>query len=117
MKTHPSKQAVTTETFAIMVTVTRKVVRERAVELAMINGRSARDVSKSDWEQAKRDLAVETAPKKAASESAAVRERWDPVPGSSGYKVHVPSGDDEDDEGQDEYEEGDSSTSENQKTS
>jgi hypothetical protein len=99
MKTHPSKQAVTTETFAIMVTVTRKVVRERAVELAMINGRSARDVSKSDWEQAKRDLAVETAPKKAASESAAVRERWDPVPGSSGYKVHVPSGDDEDDEG------------------
>ena len=99
MKTHPSKQAVTTETFAIMVTVTRKVVRERAVELAMINGRSARDVSKSDCEQAKRDLAVETAPKKAASESAAVRERWDPVPGSSGYKVHVPSGDDEDDEG------------------
>ena len=99
MNKNPLKQGILTENSAGIGTVTRKMVRERAVELAVINGRAARDVSKSDWEQAKRDLAVETAPKKAASESAAVRERWDPVPGSSGYKVHVPSGDDEDDEG------------------
>lgn len=26
-------------------------------------------------------------------------ERWDPVPGSTGYKTPVPSNDDEDDEG------------------
>ena len=37
-------------------TVTRKMVRERAVELALIAGRPAIDVSKSDWEQAKQQL-------------------------------------------------------------
>ncbi|MEP6664611.1 MAG: hypothetical protein ABJC04_13200 [Verrucomicrobiota bacterium] len=37
-------------------TVTRRMERERAVELALINGRSAQDVSKADWEQAKREL-------------------------------------------------------------
>ena len=37
-------------------TVTRKVVRERAVEAAVINGRFGQDVSKSDWEQTKREL-------------------------------------------------------------
>ena len=30
--------------------VARGLVRERAVELAIINGRSASEVSKSDWE-------------------------------------------------------------------
>ncbi len=96
MKTNPSKQAVLKKNSAI---VTRKMVRERAVELAMISGRSAQEVSKSDWEQAKRDLDIEPAPKGPERESAAAREHWDPAPGSSGHKVHVPSGDDEDDEG------------------
>ena len=40
--------------------VTRKMVRERAVELAVINGRPAHDASKSDWEQAKRELTTES---------------------------------------------------------
>ena len=30
-------------------------VRQRAVELALINGRTALEVSKSDWEQARRN--------------------------------------------------------------
>ena len=37
-------------------TVTRGMVKERAVELAIINGRPASEVSKTDWEQAKREL-------------------------------------------------------------
>ena len=36
--------------------VTRKMARERAVKLAASSGRSVQDVSKSDWEQAKREL-------------------------------------------------------------
>ena len=36
--------------------VSRKQVRERAVELAALEGHCAQDVSKSDWEQAKREL-------------------------------------------------------------
>ncbi len=82
-------------------TVTRKMVRERAVELAVINGRSARDVSKSDWEQAKRELTGEpdADPKETMLESAPESERWDPVPGSTGHQVRVAPGEDEDDEG------------------
>ncbi len=36
--------------------VTRKLLRERAVELAVAGGGSALDVSKAHWEQAKREL-------------------------------------------------------------
>ena len=90
-----------TENSAGLGTVTRKMVRERAVELAVINGRSAQDVSKSDWEQAKRELTGEpdTDPKAAVLESAPESERWDPVPGSEGRKVPVAPSADEDDEG------------------
>jgi hypothetical protein len=82
-------------------TVTRKMVRERAVELAIINGRSARQVSQDDWEQAKRELAgsPEADPKETALESAPESERWDPVPGSTGQKVPVTPSEDEDEEG------------------
>jgi hypothetical protein len=77
------------------------MVRERAVELAVINGRSAQEVSKSDWEQAKRELSgdSDTNPNEAALESASESERWDPVHGSTGHKVPVAPSDDEDDEG------------------
>jgi len=56
MKTNPLKQGALTEHSAGFGTATREMVRERAVELAVINGRSAQDMSKSDWEQAKREL-------------------------------------------------------------
>ena len=90
-----------TENSAGLGTVTRKMVRERAIELAVINGRSAREVSKSDWEQARRELTGEpdTDPKEAVLESAPESERWDPVPGSEGRKVPVAPSADEDDEG------------------
>jgi len=39
-----------------LVAVTRKVVRERAVILAISVGRSELEVSKADWDQAKREL-------------------------------------------------------------
>lgn len=82
-------------------TVTRAMVRERAVELALINGRTALEVSKSDWEQAKRELTGEpgTDSNEAVLESAPESERWDPVHGSTGHKVPVASSEDEDDEG------------------
>ena len=57
------------------------MVRARAAELALINGRFAHEASKSDWEQAKRELTGEpdTDPKEAVLESAPESERWDPV--------------------------------------
>ena len=101
MKTNPLKDGVITENSAGIGTVTRKMVRERAVELAVINGRAARDVSKSDLEQAKRELTGEpdTDPKEDMLDSAPESERWDPVPGSTGHKVPVAPSADEDEEG------------------
>ena len=72
MNTNPLKQGVLTENSAGIGTVTRKMVRQRAVQLAMMDDRSAHEVSKSDWEQAKRQLTgqPDMDPKEAMLESA-----------------------------------------------
>jgi len=90
-----------TENSAGIGTVTPQMVRERAIELAVINGRSAHDVSKSDLDEAKRELTGEpdTDPKEAMLESASESERWDPLPGSEGRKAPTAPSEDEDDEG------------------
>ena len=95
------KEGALTENSVGIGTVTRQMVRERAVELAIINGRSAQNVSKADLEEAKRELTGEpdTDPKEAALESAPESERWDPVPGSEGRKVPAAPSADEDGEG------------------
>lgn len=40
-------------------TVTRGMIRERAAELALSDGRLAYEASQSDWEQAKQELTGE----------------------------------------------------------
>lgn len=101
MNTNPLKQGILTENSAGIGTVSRQMVRERAVELAAIDGRSAQDVAKADWEQAKRELTgePETDPNTAALEAASEAERWDPVPGSTGHQVPAAPSADEDAEG------------------
>jgi hypothetical protein len=101
MKTNPLKEGALIENSAGIGTVTRKMVRERAVELSVINGRLAQDVSKSDWEQAKRELtgAPDTGTKETILESVPESERWDPLPGSTGHKMSVAASEDEDNEG------------------
>jgi hypothetical protein len=101
MKTNPLKEGALTENSAGIGTVTRKMVRERAIELAAINGRSAHETSKSDWEQAKRELTghPDVDSKEAVLESAPESERWDPVHGSIGHKMPTASSEDEDEEG------------------
>jgi hypothetical protein len=101
MKTNPLKEGVLTENSAGIGTVTRKMVRDRATELAVIDGRPAGDVSKSETELARRELTGEpdTDPKDAVLESAPESDRWDPVPGSAGDKTQVALSEDEDAEG------------------
>ena len=101
MNTNPLKEGALTENAAGIGTVTRKMVRDRAVELAVINGRSPQEASKSDWEQAKRELTGDSDPdaNDTVLESAPETERWDPVHGSTGDKVPIAPSDDEDDEG------------------
>jgi hypothetical protein len=76
------------------------------VELAVMDGRSAQEVTKSDWEQAKRELTgdPDTDPTAALLESVPESERWNPVPGSTGHKVPAIPGDDEDEEGRSDQE-------------
>jgi len=101
MKTNVLKEGVLTQNSVGLGTVTRKMVRARAAELAIINGRSARNVTTSDREQAKRELTGEpdVDPKEAILESAPESERWDLLPGWAGHKVAVPPSEDEDAEG------------------
>jgi hypothetical protein len=101
MKPNPLKDGALTENSAGIGTVTRKMVRQRAVELAVMDDRSAQEVSKSDWQQAKRELTgkPDMDPKEAMLESAPESERWDPVPGSAGHKVSAAPSEDEDEEG------------------
>jgi hypothetical protein len=101
MKHNPLKDGALTEKSAGIGTVTRQMVRERAIELAAINGRSAHQVSQSDWEQAKGELTGDSnaEPKEAVLESAPESERWDPVHGSTGHQVPTAPSEDEDDEG------------------
>jgi hypothetical protein len=82
-------------------TVTPGMVRQRAVELAMINGRTAAEVSTADWDEAKRELTGGSHAdlNDALLESAPESERWDPVPGSVGHKAPESASDDEDDDG------------------
>ena len=101
MNNNPLKQGALTENSTGIGTVTRKMVRERAIELAMINGRSVQEVRKADWEQAKQELTggPDQDPKAAVLESAPESERWDPVPGSAGHRAPVAPSADEDEEG------------------
>jgi hypothetical protein len=101
MKTNPLKQGALTENGVGIGTVTQEMVRERAIELAVIDGRSEKNVSVFDLERAKRELTGETDidPKEAIMEAAPESERWDPVAGSTGHKVGATFNDDEDDEG------------------
>jgi hypothetical protein len=101
MDTNPLKEGALTENSVGIGTVTSKMVQQRAVELAAINGRSAQEVSTADWEQAKLELTGNSSQgaKDAVLESAPESERWDPVAGSAGRQVPAAPGEDEDAEG------------------
>jgi hypothetical protein len=106
MDTNPLNKGVITENSIGIGTVTRKMVRERARELALIEGRVPPQVLQVDYEQAKRELTggADLDPQEAVSESAPESESWDAMPGSTGHKAPESPGEDEDDEGRSEGE-------------
>jgi hypothetical protein len=101
MKTNPLKEGVITENSAGVGTVTRKMVRARAAELAIIDGLLSSESTSAHFAQAKRELTGVPGvdPKDALLESAPESERWDPVHGSTGDKARVAPSEDEDEEG------------------
>jgi hypothetical protein len=101
MEGNPNTIGNLTKNFVGMGTVTPEMVQNRAVELALINGRTAQNVSKLDWEQAKRELTggVEADPKDIFLESLPESDRWNPVAGTEGHQLSGISSEDEDEEG------------------
>ncbi len=101
MKSNPLKTGVISENAAGIGTVTRQMVRARAAELAIIDGHLSHDATRTHFAQAKRELTgvPDVDPKEALLDAAPESERWDPVPGSTGHKMPVATGEDEDEEG------------------
>ena len=101
METNPLKDGALTENSKGLGTVTLKMIKDRAIEIAWINGRGANELRPVDYVEANRELTgqPEADPQEAALETAPESERWDPVPGSTGGKVPVAAGEDEDEEG------------------
>ncbi len=101
MITNPLKEGTLTENSEGLGTVTPEMVRARAAELAVINGRPADGATRADQDQARRELTgdPQVDPTASVLESAPESERWDPVHGSTGSKVAVAPGEDEDEEG------------------
>ena len=82
-------------------TITRGMVRERAAELAAINGRQPHEVNGTDWDDARRELTGDSPidRKKALLESIPESNRWNPIPGSVGHEAMVSFDDNEDGDG------------------
>jgi len=101
MRKNPLNKGIIAENFSEIGAVSQAMVRKRALELAVINGRSEQGVTITDWEQAKRELTggQDMDPKQAMLESISEEKRWDPVPGSTGFQVPDSPPEDEDMEG------------------
>lgn len=70
-------------------TVTNKMVMQRARQIAVINGRSEKDVMDTDIAEARRELQGEDElnPTPTREENLPEDKRWDPVPASEGRKA------------------------------
>ena len=94
MKNNPLTYGNISENGAGIGIVSRRMIRERAAEIGLINGRSPAEVTKTEWDQAKRELTGDSpvSPLTELLESAPESDRWNPVPGSPGHRA-LTSGD------------------------
>jgi len=100
-ETNPLKDGLLTLNSAGIGRVTRRMVRERAVELAAQDGRTLQETSKSDWDEARRQLTGEpgTDLKDAVLDAMPGTTGWNVVPADTGHQVPAAPGEDEDAEG------------------
>jgi hypothetical protein len=62
METNPLPQGTLTENGLGIGVVSRRMIRGRASEIAVINGHLASEITKTDWDQAKLELGVVAKP-------------------------------------------------------
>jgi hypothetical protein len=106
MKNNPINKGIIGENFAGVGAVSRKMIQQRASELALIAGRPGNEVHEADVEQAKRELAGEPDIDRQDAFLNALPEskRGDPTPGSTGHETPGAEDEDMDDEGRSETE-------------
>lgn len=106
VKNNPVNVGAISENFKGIGPVSHRMVRVRASELGLIDGRSAEDVRSGDVEAAEHELAGESDSdrKDDLLESLPESKRWDPVPGSEGRETPGAESEDMDDEGRSETE-------------
>src|SRR6476659_6405656 len=85
------------EHFEGLGTVTPDMVRRRAEELAVINGRLPHQVTETDLTQAREELmGIEPAsPADEGQEPLPESKRWDPIPATVGRQAEILAADDE----------------------
>jgi hypothetical protein len=106
MKNNPINKGIIGEKMAGVGPVSRKMIQQRASELALIAGRPGNEVHQADYEQAKRELTGESDVDRQDAILNALPEskRWDPLPGSAGRETPGAEDEDSDDEGRSETE-------------
>ena len=104
MDNNPLNQGVFIEHGLGVGVITRKMIRERALEVALLNGRQAHEVEPSDWEQAKRELSggPEVDPETAILEALPEAVRSNALPDAVASQAPESSREDEDEEGRSE---------------
>jgi len=104
MDNNPLNQGVIIEHGLGVGVITRKMIRERALEVALLNGRNAHEVEPSDWEQAKRELSggPEVDRETAILEALPEAVRSNELPDAEASRAPESSMEDEDEEGRSE---------------
>lgn len=104
MKTNPINKGIIAKNFSGIGAVTQDMINVRAHELARLSGRMPAMATRSEVEQARRELTGGSDQDRQDEiiESIPESERWDPVPGSPGLQVPEQPSEDEDDEGRNE---------------
>ena len=101
MKINPINKGIIAKNFSGIGAVTQEMITVRAHELARLSGRVPAMATRSEVEQARRELpgGSDQDRQDEIIESIPESERWDPVPGSPGLQVPEQPNEDEDDEG------------------
>ena len=104
MDKNPLSKGVITEHGHGVGVITKKMIRERAIEVALMKGRRPHELDQADWEQAKRELSggPELDPKTALLESLPEDVRGDVLPEIGDHRAPECAPEDEDAEGRSE---------------
>jgi hypothetical protein len=100
MNTDSKSHRHLTENSMGLGSVTPQMVRQRASELAVINGRAPDQIWQSDLDEAKQELIGEPAsePAEELLELDPEAGAWNPVPGSQGHRMAGETNEDTEDE-------------------